>query len=383
MDAARPGDLIRLSGGLFDISETIVVSKPLTIQGTTGDGPQSPTKPTILKAAEGLTFVLQVAPEIGNLVEVLDMQIETAFSGIRHMSGDFTLGGCTIAIRSRHNFQKTISLEAKGADNQPTATAIIHDCNLSAEYIGDTADQDLPPDIDIILAGGETMYKEIRVTQSELLNGIPNAISTGIETRSTTASLTIEDNRIHCQGMSIILPNHVGPMHLRNNDIWSRYAGIFVGTDCQEQSVVSGNRITIEKQELEVSPLFVRELIAVAEASCIRIGHTSAGVATRFFKNRAVVGRGTNFLIEHNTLVGNPKHGIALLDSSEPESYGPPTTNDSHQNVIAHNDFAGLEAEWDISLGSSTYDNLIVDNNYVDKILMEAGENDRNKIYLD
>ena len=111
---------------------------------------------------------------------------------------------------------------------------------------------------------------------------------------------------------------------------------------------------------------------------------TSAAVAAAFFKNK-VIGRGTNFWVEQNELMGNPTYGIALFDSPEPESYGPPTQNDSHGNIIARNDFTDLDAEWDIALGSSTFDNLVVDNVGVDVdgILAEAGDNDRNNINAD
>jgi hypothetical protein len=173
-------------------------------------------------------------------------------------------------------------------------------------------------------------------------------------------------------------------MDIRNNRISSTHTGITVGTESPRRSYIIGNHITIDEQKLQVYPVFVREYIAATSSSCISIGSTCAAVADAFFKNK-VIGRGTNFSVEQNELMGNATYGIALFDSPEPESYGPPTPNDSHGNVIARNDFTDLDAEWKITLGSSTFDNLIVDNVGVDRngILTEAGNDDRNIINVD
>jgi len=213
-----------------------------------------------------------------------------------------------------------------------------------------------------------------------LINEAPNAISNGIETRSTTAHLTIHDNNFRCQGMGIVLPNHIGSLDIQDNKIWSAFIGITTGTESPDRSNIIGNQIKIDDQELQVYPVFVQEYIAKPPSSCISIGATSAGVAAAFFKQKNVIGRGTNFWVENNILSGNPKHGISLVDSPEPESYGPPTPNDSHGNIIARNDFTRLKAEWDIALGTSTFNNLVVDNVGINSIFKEAGDDDRNNI---
>jgi hypothetical protein len=337
----------------------------------------------VLKGAEGLAYVMHLETEVGSVTEIQDLQIETSSSGIQHLSGDFTLRGCQVIIRSVLEFQKVISLESMGFDNHPTDTVTIDGCTLSAEYVGDTAAR-TPPDADIVLAAPNTRYVKISVTRCDVTNEVPNAIANGIETRGTTAQVTIGDNRFHCLGMGIVLPNHIGAVDIRDNTISSTYVGILAGTESPKPSNIVGNHITIDEQNLQIYPDFVRELIARASSSCIRIGSTSAGVAA-FFGNKAVIGRGTNFLVEQNELMGNPKHGIALVDSLTPESHGPPTPNHSHDNVIARNDFTDLDAEWDIALGSSTSGNLIVDNVgvEVEGILTEAGDDDRNIIHAD
>ena len=129
--------------------------------------------------------------------------------------------------------------------------------------------------------------------------------------------------------------------------------------------------------------MFVQEYIAGNSSACISIGMTSAGVAAAFFNQKNVIGRGINFWVEDNILTGNPKYGISLVDSPEPESYGPPTPNDSHGNIIARNDFTKLNAEWDIAFGASTFNNLAVDNVGMESVFREAGDNDRNTIRTD
>lgn len=382
VDAAMPGDRIDIAAGIHEISEIIRVNKPLIIRGAASNRNNAGPLPTVLKGAEGLTYVMRLESEVGGVVEILDLQIETGTSGIQHLSGDFTLRECQATVRSKLNFQKVISLESRGIENRPTDTVTIDGCTLSAEYVGNTV-VDSPPDVDIVLAAPNTRYVEITVTNSNVTNKVPNRISNGIETRGTTAHLTIEDNRVNCQGMGLVFPNHIGAVEIRGNRIRSTSVGIAVGTESSERSNVIGNHITIDEQGLQVYPERIREFIAAStNTACIKIGSTSAAVAAAFFKNK-VIGRGTNFWVQQNILTGNPKHGIALVDSPEPESYGPPTPNDSHDNVIAQNDFADLDAAWDISLGSSTFDNLILDNVGGDRIWTEAGDGDRNIINAD
>lgn len=222
---------------------------------------------------------------------------------------------------------------------------------------------------------------EITVTDCKVINEVPNAISNGIETRSTTAHITICDNNIHSQGMGIVIPNHIGAMDIRGNTIWATYFGITTGTESQERSNIIGNHITIDDQGFQIYPAFVKDLIARNSPACISIGSTSAGVA-EFFRQE-FIGRSTNFWVENNVLAGNPKYGISLTDSAEPESYGPPTPNDSHDNIITGNDFTDLNAEWDIAMGASTYENMVVGNVGVESIFKEAGDNDRNSISND
>ncbi len=381
IDAAAPGDRIDIAPGTYRITEMIVVSKPLIIGGAAAkDDKEAP--PTILQGSEGLTYVIHVETEAGRTTEIRNLQIENGASGIQHLSGDLKLAGCRVIISSVLEFQKVISLEAMGSDNEPTDTVTLDGCTLTAKYVGDTAER-TPPDVDIVLASPGSRYVEITVTRCDLTNEAPNAISNGIETRSTTAHLTIHDNNFNCQGMGIVLPNHVGSMDIRGNVIQSKYIGITTGTESSDRSNITGNHITVDDQGLQVYPAFVQEYIARNASACISIGATSAGVAAAFFNQKNVIGRGTNFWVEDNILSGNPKHGISLVNSSEPESYGPPTPNDSHGNIIARNDFTKLNAEWDIAFGASTFNNLVVDNVGMESVFREAGDGDRNSINND
>jgi hypothetical protein len=278
-------------------------------------------------------------------------------------------------------FQKVVSLKATGSEKSPTDTVTIDGCTLVAKYVGDTAGRTVP-DVDVVLAEGGTRYVEITVARCSLTNEARNAISNGLETRGTVAHLTIHNNNIHCQGMGVVIPNHVGAMDIRNNVIWSTRRGIAIGNESPDRSNIIGNHITIDSRDLQVYPDFVQELIAQSPSACISIGNTSAGVATYF--GQTFIGQGANFWVEDNVLIGNPKRGISLVDSPEPESYGPPTPNTSHTNVIARNDFSRLKADWDIALGSSTYNNLVVDNSIgAESIFKEAGDKDRNTVRTD
>jgi serine/threonine protein kinase/WD40 repeat protein len=383
IDAAAPGDRIDIAPGMFKITEMIVVDKPLVIEGAAAKD-DTEALPTILKGSEGLTYVIHVETEAGRITEIRNLQIENGASGIQHLSGDLKLARCRVVISSVLEFQKVISLEAIGIDNNPTDTVTIDGCTLVAKYIGDTAER-TPPDVDVVLASPGSRYVEITVVRCDLTNEAPNAISNGIETRSTTAHMTIHNNNIHSQGWGIVLPNHVGAMDIRGNTIRSKYIGITAGTESPDRSNITGNHITIDDQGLQVYPAFVQEYIAINPSACISIGATSAGVAVAFFNQKHVIGRGTNFWVEDNILTGNPKHGISLVDSPEPESYGPPTPNDSHGNFITGNDFTKLDAEWDIAFGASTFNNLVVDNVGLESesVFREAGDSDRNTVRSD
>ena len=194
--------------------------------------------------------------------------------------------------------------------------------------------------------------------------------------------MTIKGNDIHTQGIGIVMPNHVGTTDIRGNTIWSAYAGISVASESRQRSHITGNHITIDDQGLEVYPLFLKNYVANVPSKCIAIGHASAGVTAGFFQ-KEVIDCGTNFLVEDNVLAGNPKYGIALIDSPEPENFGPPTPNVSYNNIITRNDFTGLRAERDIALGASTRDNQIFGNVGVETVFKEAGDNDRNNIRND
>jgi serine/threonine protein kinase/WD40 repeat protein len=382
IDAAAAGDQIDIAPGTYRITETIVVNKPLTIGGAIAKD-DGESLPTMLKGAEGLLYVIHIDTEVGSATEIRDLQIESSASGIQHLSGNLMLRRCTVIIGSALDFQKAISLEAMGSTDHPTDTVSVDGCALLGRYVGDTPDKHTPPDIDLVLAAPGSRYVEISVTGCSLTNEVPNAISNGIETRSTTAHLTIRDNHIRCLGMGVVIPNHVGAMDICDNTIWSARIGVTTGNKSSDRSNISGNRITVDDQGLQLYPEFVREFIATPPSSCISIGGTSAGVAAAFFNQKNVIGQGANFWVEDNALMGNPKHGISLVDWPEPESYGPPTPNKSHSNFIARNDFSKLKAEWDIALGSSTSNNLVVENIGMESVFKEAGDNDRNTIRTD
>ncbi|MEJ2700943.1 MAG: hypothetical protein P8Z79_00725, partial [Sedimentisphaerales bacterium] len=377
IDAAAPGDRIDMATGTYEMAEMIVINKPLII---TGAAAKDEGEPTILKGAEGLPYVLQIETNSGSATEIRNLQIESYASGIEHLSGDLKLAKCSVTISSVLEFQKVVSLKATGSGNRPTDTVIIEGCTLLAKYVGDTADRTVP-DVDLVLAEGGTRYVEITVAESSLTNEAPNVISNGIETRGMSAHLTIRNNDIHCQGMGVVIPNHTGAMDICDNTIWSGCVGITTGNESPDRSNIIGNHITVDDQGLEVYPAFVRELIAPNPSACITIGGTSAGVATFF--GQKFIGQAANFWVKDNILVGNPKHGISLVDSPEPESYGPPTPNKSHMNIIARNDFTQLSADCDVALGSSTQDNLVADNVGAALIFREAGDKDRNTIRTD
>jgi hypothetical protein len=379
IDAATPGDRIDIASGTYKIPEMIVVNKPLIMGGVPAKD-DGESLPTILKGAEGLTYVIHIETDAGSATEIRNLQIENNASGIEHLSGDLKLAKCRVLISSVLEFQKVVSLKATGREESPTDTVTIDGCTLVAKYVGDTADRTVP-DVDVVLAEGGTRYVEIAVAGSSLINEAPNAISNGLETRGTSAHLTIRDNNFRCKGMGIVIPNHTGAMDIRDNTILSARVGITTGNESPDRSNITGNHITIDDQGLELYPDFVRELIAMGPSTCISIGATSAGVATYFGQN--FIGQGAEFRVADNVLAGNPKYGISLVDSPEPESYGPPTPNKSHSNVIARNDFTNLNAEWDIALGSSTFNNLVVDNVGMESVFKEAGDNDRNSISHD
>lgn len=379
LNAAVAGDTIELAAGVYDVPKMLVVNKPLTIQGVVGTDAEAPM-PTILRGTGGLPFVMHVTTGSATKTVLRDVQIETEASGIRHTAGAFDLVDCRVTIRAALDFKSVVSLEALGNPDSTADVININRCTLSAEYSGDTPES-TPPDVDIILAASGTRYEAIVVTDSHIINTVPNGIANGIETRSTNARLSFTGNQVRVQGMAIILPNHVGDVDIRDNTVWSATSGIGISIIGQKQNSIIGNHITIEAKHLSVFPLFLQDLIAKHQGFCINLGTTSAGVTTGFF-HKEYIDRGTNFRIANNTLAGDPKYGIALTDSPEPENYGPATPNRSHDNVITQNDFTRLEAERDIGLGRHTHDNLIYTNVGIESVFKEAGDNDRNHIDL-
>ena len=378
LDAAIPGDIIELEPGIHEIAKMLMVNKPLTIQGVAGLDAESPMS-TILRGI-GVPYVIQIETGTTNKTVLRDVQIETEASGIQHTSGAFDLTGCRVIIRAALDFKSVVSLEAMGDPDRTADTVIIDECYLSAEESGYTPES-TPPDVDIILAASGTSYEAIVVTDSHIINEVPNSISNGIETRSTNARLSFVRNQVRSQGMAIILPNHVGSMNIRDNTIWSATSGIGTSIDGKQQSTIIGNHITVESENLSVFPLFLQDLIAKTRPSCINIGETSAGVTAGFFQ-KDYIDRATNFRIENNVLAGKCRYGISLTDSQEPENFGPATPNRSHDNVITLNDFTGLETERDIGLGRYTHDNLIYNNVGIEYVFKEAGDKDRNHIDL-
>jgi len=380
IDRAVAGDTIDIGVGIHEITEMIVLDKPLTIRGAAGNTDRR-LWPTILKGATDLPFVIRVETGAARVSVIQDLQIEANLSGIQHMSGACTLRHCRVIARSTSDFKAVLSLDAKGSANIPVDTVTIDDCTLLAEDAGPTIEGS-PPDIDVILFNSGTCYTDITIIDSEIRNDVPNRISNGIETRSTTAQLSICRNHIRAQGMGIVVVNHVGAVDIRNNTIWSTDKGISVGTETRLPSFVIGNHITIDAQERQVYPMFLQDYIAETSKSCIAIGGVSAGVTEGFFLKKAIP-RATNLMVKENILMGNPKYGVALKDSPEPESYGPPTRNYSHDNIITQNNFTDLQADQDIALGASTHDNKIFDNKGIKSIFRAAGDNDRNSIKHD
>jgi len=353
----------------------IVITKPLILSGAEG-GENTGAQPTVLQGDEGLRTMMRIETGSANATVIRDLRLEAHANGIQHASGTVALQRCDVTTRSTHDFNAVLILDAMSH----TDTATIDACTLVAEDVGNTI-EGTPPDVDVILANSGTRYAQINITGCRIENQITNAVSNGIETRSTTAKMNISDNDIQCQGMGVVLPNHVGTVVVRNNTIRSGVVGITIGSDNREPSYIIGNRITVEEQGLKVFPRFLQNYIARHASFCIGIGHTSAGVTAGFFL-KEVIGLAANFRMEGNTLAGNSKYGISLKDSPDPEKYGPSTPNRAHHNIIAGNDFTRLEATRDIALGASTSDNLIFGNLGVESIHKAAGETDRNHISL-
>ena len=380
IDMAAPGDHIEIAAGIHEITETITVDRPLVITGAARQGDKGPL-PTVLKGASDLRVMIDVDTGAARSTVIRDLQIETNATGIQHLSGAFELRNCRVIVRSAMDFNAGIYFKAVSRGDLPPDVVTVEDCTLLVEYTGDTP-EGTPPDVDVILADSGSRYRELVIRQCEIRNDVPNSISNGIETRSTTARMTIHDNRIHTQGIGIVLPNHVGAVDIRDNTVWSGGCGITVGTKTQERSNIIGNHITVDDRGLQVYPLFLQNHIGRTPSTGISIGHTSAGVTAGFFL-KEIIGRGTNFMVEKNVLMGNPKYGISMIDSSEPEKFGPPTPNHSHNNTITGNDFTALQAKSDIALGASTYDNRIFGNVGVELIFREAGDEDRNDVSYD
>ena len=240
------------------------------------------------------------------------------------------------------DFNAGIYLKAVARGDLPPDVVTVDDCTLLAQDAGDTP-EGTPPDVDVVLADSGSRYRELIISRCEITNDVPNAISNGIETRSTTAHVTLNDNHIHTQGIGICLPGHVGAVDIRGNRVWSGITGISLGTKSQERSNIIGNHITVDDWGLQIYPDFLKNYIARTPSRCISIGHVSAGVTAGFFL-KEIIARGTNVWVEKNVLRGSPKYGIAMTDSPEPEKFGPPTPNRSHNNVITGNDFTGLQA---------------------------------------
>jgi WD40 repeat protein len=382
LDSSVAGDTIELAAGTYEITNTILVNKPLTIQGVAAEDAKASTPmPTLLKGETGLRTVIRIETGSADKSIIRDVQIENQASGIRHKSGAFDLIKCRVIIRAALDFNSVFGLGAKGYSDGTADTVIIDGCTLLAEYSGNTPES-TPPDVDIVLADSGAKYDTILVTNSNIINNLPNSIANGIEARQTSALLQILGNQIRCQGMAIVPFDHVRSFDIRDNRIWSGTRGVIASIDSPEQSTIAGNHITVEDLSLEVFPLHLQNYIAKRDSFCIGVAPGSAGISAGFF-HKAFVDRGTNIRIEDNVLAGNPKVGISLADSPEPENFGPPTPNYSNKNIITGNNFTGLNSKRDIALGQSTYENVIFHNVGIETVFKEAGDRDRNNVSVD
>jgi len=380
IDTAASGDRIEIAAGIHEITETIVVDRPLVIAGVARQEGREALS-TVLKGTTDLRVMMDVETGAARPTVIRDLQIESKATGIQHLSGAFELRNCRVIVRSAMDFNAGIYLKAVARGDLPPDVVTVGDCTLLAQDAGDTP-EGTPPDVDVVLADSGSRYRELIISRCEITNDVPNAVSNGIETRSTTAHVTLNDNHIHTQGIGICLPGHVGAVDIRGNRVWSGTTGISLGTKSQERSNIIGNHITVDDWGLQIYPDFLKNYIARNPSRCISIGHVSAGVTAGFFL-KEIIARGTNVWVEKNVLRGSPKYGIAMTDSPEPEKFGPPTPNRSDNNVITGNDFTGLRADRDIALGASTHDNKIFDNVGVKSIFREAGNNDRNSVNHD
>jgi hypothetical protein len=370
---ARSGDRIELLAGVHAVTRPIIVTKPLNLAGARGGNGRE----TVLQCREGVPTVIRIETGSSQLTRLQDLTIETLANGVQHLSGNLVLQRCDLTLRSSLDLYAALTLDAMTGNDSVT----VDECSLVVEYVGDTI-EGTPPDIDVIIANPGTHYASLVVTRCKIDNRIPNAVAHGIESRTMRSHVTIEENEVRSLGVGILLPNHQGRIEIRENTVWASRGGIIVGSDEPEPSYIVGNRINIEHQELEIFPVFVRSYSVRSGTSCIRIGHTSAGITAGFFLQE-VIGLAAHFRIEDNVLTGNPDYGISLLDSPSPEAFGPSTPNRSHDNIVTRNDFTQLRASlYDLALGAATYNNRIHDNVGLKKVFKEAGDQDRNHVSL-
>jgi serine/threonine protein kinase/WD40 repeat protein len=378
IDDAAPGDHVQLSAGLHLVENLIVVDKPLVLSGTESIV-NGGVVPAILRGVEGIPNLIEIQTGSAEVTLLRDLQIESRATGIRHVSGSLVLQRCRVTVRSIQDFNAAVSLYAVGNGESLADTILVDACTLRVEDAGGTI-EGTPPDIDVFLANSGARYEAISIQNSRIENQIPNAISNGIETRSTRARVILKGNEIRCRGFGILMPNHEGVIEIRNNTIWASYMGIQLSSDESEPSYIAGNRIAVEHPLLQFYPHFLRSYIPVdRRPTGISIAGNGAGITAGFFL-RPVISSAANFRVEDNILTGNPNYGIAMTDPLEAEIFGPPTPNTSHDNVFTRNDFTGLQAEHDIVLGASTYNNRIYGNVGVRSVFKEAGDRDRNYI---
>ncbi|MCB1099582.1 MAG: alpha/beta fold hydrolase [Verrucomicrobiae bacterium] len=371
IDAAAPGDEILLAPGTHEVSKTVVLRKPLTIRGT-GESP------TILKGV-GVPLVVSIETGSDHPTLLEGLEIDSEAQCVSHRSGTFTIKECRVTMRSVLEFQYAIGLKAKG---ERLDEVLIDHCQLMVVNAGNTA-EGTPPDVDVILVDAGARYAKIAISDCDITNAVPNRIANGLETRSNVAQIVVQNNNIHCQGLGIVIPNHRGKVELLGNTIWSKSHGINLTSDSPEAKLITGNTITIEAEHLDVYPMVVQDFIADARSSaCMTLGSASAGVTVGFFY-QPYLGQAINILIEDNVLAGNPNIGIEIMDSTEPETFGPSAPNDSHDITIIRNDFSGLNSKRDVALGKSTYDNLVYQNVGLETVFREAGKSDRNRVAAD
>jgi hypothetical protein len=367
LQAARDGDVIQIPEGTYTIQEKLVVDKAVTIMGAGsaltvleghGDDLGVNDNPNFY----AIDAVIDVDPGAGTVTfEALQIVAEEGPFGFVHLSGDFKLMDSKVVLKNSPDQVRAVLFAASGPRHDSRRgsrrgprrgplrewpSALIMDSFLLGEW---TAGDRVPTDSDLIVADSGSLYKEIAVLHTTIVNQSPNAISAGIEWFNSRVEHTvIRDCDIMSLGESIILLNNTGTVDIRNNTIWSGTVGMQVHIDSEGQSYISENVIQVDDGHYDFFP----EWLAGFGLTLIPTAAISFGTNAPWYPSALA----RNVLVTENVFLGNPEYGIAMLDS-----WG--HTNVSSDDVISENDFTQLgDATCHIAQDADVHDITIEEN---------------------